>query len=289
VALLSNNSHRRRFLLEHGFEVEVEALEAPLDVHNMSTLMLEKEDLGYTWSFRTHGDWLAPLQQQVEGDLERRAAQLVAGTEHLVATCRDEGGWELGRGLEAAAAGAPPPPPGARIVYSTDLPRIDELAAFVRLGASFVVVPFAEIPRWLRDAAVAAGVRVQDWERRNRYRLPRPQWELVCRQPGRDWYRRAERARCVLLAPTAEAAAEDARRLGGLYARAAEQAGIALAVRPPCGSPPWIEVDLVAAGPAARLRARGFRLAEAGPGWALLADGPEEARGAPSLAGEDRP
>ena len=45
---------RRRFLEEHGFRVKVQPLEAPLDTFNMSTLMLEKEDLEYKWSFKTH-------------------------------------------------------------------------------------------------------------------------------------------------------------------------------------------------------------------------------------------
>ncbi|CAM5657032.1 hypothetical protein SCANM63S_09942 [Streptomyces canarius] len=54
--------------------METEPLEAPLDLHNMSTLMLEKEDLGYRWSFETHADWLEPLQEKVEGSPDRSAA-----------------------------------------------------------------------------------------------------------------------------------------------------------------------------------------------------------------------
>ncbi|MGW3461830.1 hypothetical protein ACWDE9_20540, partial [Streptomyces olivaceoviridis] len=155
VRLLSNNPRREAFLRSRGLTVETEPLEAPLDLHNMSTLMLEKEDLGYRWSFETHADWLEPLQERVEGSPDRSAACAVVpgkGTaDGPLAQVSCGPGEELAHHLADAlpsAAGRE----GTLVVYLTDLPRADELPVYARLGAGAVVVPFAEVPPALRAA-----------------------------------------------------------------------------------------------------------------------------------------
>ncbi|MFD0530487.1 DUF6939 family protein [Kitasatospora arboriphila] len=200
VRLLSNNRRRETFLQEAGFTVERAPLEAPLDVHNMSTLMLEKEDLDYAWSFETHADWLRPLQESVLGSPGRsRAYAVVPGSGTAagpLAAAEDDGEWRL---AEALAAAMPAElPAGPLVVYLTDLPRTDELAVYAGLGAAVVVVPFAELPEPLRRAAAAAGVRLVDWERGNAYPGPRPQWRPTasptaspptCARTGSGWCR----------------------------------------------------------------------------------------------------
>ncbi|MFD8953898.1 hypothetical protein ACFV0B_34160 [Streptomyces xanthophaeus] len=199
VRLLSNNPRREAFLRDAGFDVELAPLEAPLDIHNMSTLMLEKEDLAYRWSFETHADWLEPLQDSVAGFADRSVACAAvpgggtAGTP--LARADDDGDWDLARRLAAAMPAAVPT--GTLVVYLTDLPRADDLAVYAGLGAEAVVVPFADLPDALREAAAAAGVKLVDWERRNAYRTERPQWRLEHRAAGIDVYRRADRLRCV--------------------------------------------------------------------------------------------
>lgn len=198
VRLLSNNPKREAFLRAHGIAVTTRALEAPLDVHNMSTLMLEKEDLDYHWSFGTHADWLEPLQAKVEGRPDQSRAQLVrpgavppAG---LVAEALDEGDWSLAERL--AEATPTTGPTEELVVYLTDLPRVDELARYAQLGARVLVVPFSIIPAELR-AAAGPELRIVDWARRNAYRYDRPQWLPVEIGVDRHVYRRGDRIRTV--------------------------------------------------------------------------------------------
>ncbi|WHM37878.1 hypothetical protein [Streptomyces sp. BPTC-684] len=199
VQLLSNNLRREAFLRESGFDVELAPLEAPLDIHNMSTLMLEKEDLAYRWSFETHADWLEPLQESVAQFPDRSVACAAlpgggtAGTP--LARADDDGDWNLAHRL--ATAMPTTIPAGTLVVYLTDLPRADDLAVYAALGAAAVVVPFADLPAPLREAAAAEGIKLVDWERRNAYRTDRPQWRLEHRSAGIDIYRRGDRLRCV--------------------------------------------------------------------------------------------
>jgi hypothetical protein len=202
-------------------------------MHNMSTLMLEKEDLGYDWSFETHADWLAPMQAAVVGDAERSLATFAipgsGTTAHPLAEADDTGDWELAAALRT---GGPPvvPPNRPAVVYLTDLPRADELSEYAALGAYAVVVPFADIPPLLRRAERNAGIRIVDWARRNAYSTPRPQWILVHDVPSLQVYTRSGLIRCV--APQADLAA----------LRASEFSGAVTRVRPR-----WLELDPSAA------------------------------------------
>jgi GTP cyclohydrolase II len=188
INLLSNNPSRLKFLQDEGFDVQRELHEAPLDAFNMATLMLEKEDLGYQWTFKTHSEWLSPLQRVVDGQIDRRAASIVVDNSKAVVTWSGED-WNVAeRLLEAAPAGLETP-----VVYLSDLPRLDELEAYATYGAKFVVVPFADLPADLTLHAAKLGVKLQDWGRENRYRSPRPQWLL-----GEDGvYRRGDEVRTV--------------------------------------------------------------------------------------------
>ncbi|MFI5758512.1 hypothetical protein [Streptomyces sp. NPDC051569] len=257
VRLLSNNPRREAFLREHGFAVETQALEAPLDVHNMSTLMLEKEDLGYRWSFETHADWLEPLQETVAGRPGRSAAWAVVpggGTaDGPLARAHDDGEGELARRLAAALApakAAEPAEPAARaeptgtlVVYLTDLPRADELPLYAGLGAAVVVVPFADLPPALHAAARELGLRLVDWERRNAYRQERPQWWLTHRGAEADVYVRGTRVRCV---PVHAATAPAADRVAELE-RHCRTWDLPEGTRIDTG-PSWTEFDLSATG-----------------------------------------
>ena len=205
VLLLSNNPRRDTFLRSEGFTVQTQPLEAPLDVHNMSTLMLEKEDLGYRWSFETHADWLEPLQESVFGRPGTSAAWAVVpgggATGVPLAAVEDD---DTGGLAERLADALTPVGDGDLVVYLTDLPRADELARYGRLGATAVVVPFADLPSPLREAAGHAGTRLVDWERRNAYREARPQWRLAHRTPAADLYLREGTIRLVLPGASAE-------------------------------------------------------------------------------------
>ena len=199
VRLLSNNAARLAFLREAGFEVEVERLEAPLDSHNMSTLMLEKEDLGYAFSFPTHADWLEPLQAAVRDSASRSGARLVADFRELLLEVFDDQ-WLVADQLwrSAEERGLLPRLRSAKtVLYLTDYPRVDELEVYHALGVERVVVPFARLPRWLEEGAKHAGVRLQDWGRRNRYTQQRPQWDLIDRSSAVDFYRNGNRVRGV--------------------------------------------------------------------------------------------
>lgn len=198
VRLLSNNPKREAFLRSHEIAVTTQALEAPLDTHNMSTLMLEKEDLGYRWSFATHADWLAPLQARVENRPDHSRAQLVRPGAHppegLIAEAEDDGDWTLAARLASVAPATLATEP--LVVYLTDLPRVDELARYAQLGTEMLVVPFADVPSELR-AAAGPSLRIVDWARRNAYRRERPQWIPVEIRANRHVYRRGDRVRVV--------------------------------------------------------------------------------------------
>lgn len=207
VRLLSNNPRRDRFLREAGISVENEPLIEPLNTHNMSTLMLEKEDLGYDWPFETHADWLAPRQAEVAGHPHRSIATLAVpgsgSTDHPLAAVSTQD-WEVAAALRATRP-QPVPTGQPAVVYLTDLPRADELGEYAALGAYAVVVPFADIPPLLREAAKDAGIRIVDWARRNAYSSPRPQWTLVLNSAQRQLYTRGDAIRVV--APAGELAA----------------------------------------------------------------------------------
>lgn len=230
VGLLSNNLGRQEFLKANGFAVKRIPLEAPLTEHNMATLMLEKEDLAYEWSFRTHADWLRPVQSRVEDDPGTSAGAIVLNNQEMETELVDTD-WSLARGL-AARVGALPD--GARrVVYLSDFPRRDELPVYAQIGVSFIVVPFAVIPEDLAAEAAACGVRLQDWERENRYKEPRPQWSYTGRVAGVDAYVRGDRLRVVAV----ESAAFD--RVRRRY-RANEASDQVLEVT--AGADHWFEV-----------------------------------------------
>jgi GTP cyclohydrolase II len=197
INLLSNNRSRLKFLKEMGFEVVNEKLEAKLNVHNMATLMLEKEDIGYMFSFKTHADWLEPLQAEVDGHLNKHKAQLVLSTEKLHAEYVDElNEWNVAREL-AEIVNENHEQSVERVIYLSDYPRVDELPVYQNLGASIVVVPFAVIPQWLKEAGQKHNIHVQDWERRNKYKHPRPQWNLIHQIGKVDVYRQEDKIRYV--------------------------------------------------------------------------------------------
>jgi len=242
VRLLTNNPRRAQFLVDQGFAVITDPLESPLDIYNMSTLMLEKEDLGYTWSFKTHADWLAPLQARVDGVLNRQAAILVASTHFLIAEYEDEVEWNVARGLLSATQKIDYQQ-GETVVYVTDYPRVDELPIYAYLGAMFVVLPFADIPTWLYDAGQSLGIRIQDWGRDNKYMQLRPQWDLVYHTDGMHAYRRENVLRCVFPKDTDESSQFQRMRILYQIADAVFSAAqTPYITRVQAGSCPWFEV-----------------------------------------------
>lgn len=174
IQLLSNNPHRISFLENAGFNVVREVLEAPLDRFNMATMMLEKEDLGYEWSFKTHADWLAPLQLKVDGDLNRYAGRIVSNNMEIIAEWVGDT-WDVANHLKAFQKAEN----NEWIVYLTDLPRIDEIAVYASMGIFFIVVPVSEFPKEWTEEAKKQGVKLQDWARENRYSMPRPPERLL--------------------------------------------------------------------------------------------------------------
>ncbi|WP_052941422.1 hypothetical protein [Chromobacterium subtsugae] len=191
ILLMSNNRARLEFLREQGFRVERDQIEAPLTRYNMATMMLEKEDLAYQWSFQTHGDWLRPLQDQAEAHPDRRAARIVRDNQQVVAEWQGDS-WDVARHL---LAGLAPQPAGELVIYLSDLPRLDELAAYAATSARFVVVPFATLPGYLETEARRLGIKLQDWGRENKYAQPRPQWQLEDQTDDSHVYRRGDERR----------------------------------------------------------------------------------------------
>lgn len=185
IRLLSNNKERVRVLEEGGFDVDRATAEAELTVANMSTLMLEKEDFGYEWSFRTHAEMLAPLQQRVTGSPEITAAGLARAGGPV--TAEISGTWDSVGGAVVAAASS------RRdeniVLYLTDLPRLQDLAAYASVGVQVLVVPYPTLPDILVDACEEVGIRLVDWSRKNRWDVPRAQWVPVVHEPHLDEYR----------------------------------------------------------------------------------------------------
>lgn len=177
IHLLSNNVKRIEFLKNNGFDVIREELEAPLDTFNMATMMLEKEDLGYEWSFYTHAHWLSPMQSRVEGNSHRYAGNIVANNKNIIAEwIGDE--WDVALHLKSILDTQKLNIQHTHIAYLTDFPRLDEIALYAKLGISCLVLPFTEFPLALQQEAKKFGIKLQDWARENRYSTPRPQWEL---------------------------------------------------------------------------------------------------------------
>jgi GTP cyclohydrolase II len=234
VRLLSNNEGRLRFLRDNGVAATMEPLESPLDVNNMSTLMLEKEDLGYSWSFETHADWLEPMQGAVR-DTPDESMGCIVVVGHGVA----DPGEAVVRGdifdLAEALAGHVPAVrrSGPLVAYLTDLPPVGDIVRYRDYGVQVVVVPFNPVPAELLAAGAAADIRVVDWARRNAYAAPRPQWRLHHRGSGFDVYRRGERVRVLA---SGEAPADQISRL---WSEAVARG--AAADEPPKGR--WFEVS----------------------------------------------
>jgi GTP cyclohydrolase II/quercetin dioxygenase-like cupin family protein len=207
VTLLTNNSQREDYLRANGFAVTTQPLEAPLDVYNMSTLMLEKEDMGYSWSFETHAEWLGPIQADVEGAPGRTLACAVVPGRGIsrgpLARAASED-WSIARALVNSLP--PDREEGPLVVYLTDLPRLDEVSIYAQAGVAVLVAPFAPIPDSLIDAATRSGIRIVDWARRNAYQAPRPQWTFVRRAVGCDIYTRGSNIRVLAELDNAELA-----------------------------------------------------------------------------------
>lgn len=175
ITLMSNNPERLAFFTSQGFGVTREAIEAPLTTHNMATMMQEKEDLKYQWSFRTHADWLTPLQELVEARPQSYAACAVHDNREEVARWQGDS-WDVAQGLLNVMGDARHE---NLVIYLSDLPRLDELTLYAGMGAHFVVVPFSTLPTYLKTQAARLGLKLQDWERHNPYSTARPQWLLT--------------------------------------------------------------------------------------------------------------
>lgn len=190
ITLMSNNVGRYEFLKKNGFDVIKDPLEAPMTPYNMATLMLEKEDMGYKFSFNTHRDWLRLIQSKVDGNSRLYAGSIVKDNDEVVFEWLGEQ-WDFAKHLldntdEFYQDQA------EYIVYLTDLPKIEELDRFADFGCKFIVVPFNPIPKELQSHAMSMGVKIQDWERENKYQHPRPQWQRIAENNGVSTYQRGE-------------------------------------------------------------------------------------------------
>lgn len=192
ILLMSNNPSRRKFLLDHGFNVKNELIEADLTNFNMATLMLEKEDLGYNWSFKTHLEWLTPIQNKVESDWDLSAGIIVKANEEIIAQYESKD-WDIAEGLAEKIKYSE-----NIVVYLTDLPRVDELSTYAKMGLFFIVVPFPVIPSWLQERAKEYNLFVQDWGRKNKYKEVRPQWNLIFESEKISAYQRKHQLRYCL-------------------------------------------------------------------------------------------
>lgn len=193
ITLMSNNPKRLAFFSDHGFEVIREEIEAPLTPYNMATLMLEKEDLKYQWSFRTHADWLTPLQEQVEVHAQTYAACAVRDNREVVGHWHGDN-WNVAQGLLTTLNETRY---DNLVIYLSDLPRLDELAIYTSMGAQFVVVPFSKLPTYLEMEAARLGIKLQDWERYSPYKTHRPQWLLTHCADDHHVYSRNDQERVV--------------------------------------------------------------------------------------------
>jgi hypothetical protein len=177
IKLLSNNAKRLAFLQENGFAVEREILEAPLDRYNMATMMLEKEDLGYQWSFKTHAEWLIPIQASVEDQPHLSGGRIVVNNTNVIAEWVGEG-WDVAKHLRESVDDEMVKNQSC-VAYLTDYPRIDELKAYFAMNITLIVMPYTEFPNYLVAEAKKYGIKLQDWARENRYSSERPQWHYV--------------------------------------------------------------------------------------------------------------
>ena len=187
VDLLSNNAKRRQTLVEGGFDVRHTALEAKLTVQNMSTLMLEKEDLGYSWSFVTHADVLERMQAQVADRPDRVCGALARPGEMPATTA--VAGWD-GIAAKLRSAGAELARDQRTVCYLTDLPRVSDLADYAAGGTKVIVVPYPTLPTLLIEQCALHGMRLVDWARRNAWTSPRPQWVPTTVDGNRHRYRK---------------------------------------------------------------------------------------------------
>lgn len=189
INLLSNNKKRLEFLKNNGFEVVREELEAPLDRFNMATMMLEKEDLGYQWSFKTHADWLLPIQEKVNGNIHQYGGSIVADNEKIIAEWIGNE-WNTAKNLQAILSSHHLNDFKVYIAYLSDFPRLDEIAVYAALNISVIVLPFTEFPAELSTEAKKWGIKLQDWSRGNRYTETRPQWKLMEKNTNFHGYQR---------------------------------------------------------------------------------------------------
>lgn len=188
IKLLSNNAKRIEFLKNNGFIVEREELEAPLDRFNMATMMLEKEDLGYQWSFQTHAHWLSPIQQLVEENPKLFAGRIVANNKQVIAEWVGEE-WGVAAHLRAQYQNQDLL--GSQlVVYLTDYPRLDELKIYSEMGVKFIVMPYTTFPDSLIVEADQYGIKLQDWARENKYSKERIQWQFVSSEGQHHVYER---------------------------------------------------------------------------------------------------
>lgn len=177
IKLLSNNTKRIEFLNENGFKVTREEIEAPLDRFNMATMMLEKEDLGYQWTFQTHAHWLTPIQKLVEENPKLFAGRIVANNKEVVAEWVGEE-WNVAAHLKSQYK-AMNLENQEVVIYLTDYPRIDELKIYSEMQLKFIVLPYTTFPSSLLMEAAKYGIKLQDWARENKYRHERLQWQFV--------------------------------------------------------------------------------------------------------------
>lgn len=191
VRLLSNNQKRVRFLEENGIEVQTEQLEQELNQYNMSTLMLEKEDLEYNWSFKTHQDWMNDMHAVSKQNTGISLGKIVMDNKEEL--CRVEGtADEIGKKLRDRWTELKSGLRGKPCIYLTDFPRADEIRNYYSgMGAYFIVVPVPEIPAALRSLAADYRMFVQDWGRGHLYLPERLQWSYTGDHAGADFYYRS--------------------------------------------------------------------------------------------------
>src|SRR3990167_89269 len=189
IKLLSNNPSRISFLKSNGFEVVREEIEAPLDKFNMATIMLEKEDLAYQWSFLTHAYWLAPIQESVQKNINKYAGRIVESNKKIIAEwIGDE--WSVANNLCPQLKDELKE--NSYVVYLTDYPRLDELKIYAAHHISLIVAPFSCFPEYLVQEAKKYGIKLQDWARENKYKEQRNQWSLIKRANQSHIYERGD-------------------------------------------------------------------------------------------------
>lgn len=177
VNILTNNKKRIKLLEDHGFDVISESLEAPLNENNMPTLMLEKEDLDYNFSFNTHNDWLIPIEKEAFKNNNNISVIVKDNKKILSKVSISDKHWGLAHKLKDEITDMNEI--SRNIAYSTEMPRLDELYIYNELNISTVVVPYKIIPDLLQDYASQVGVKIQDWKRTNIIPENSKCWRLV--------------------------------------------------------------------------------------------------------------